>query len=69
MIDADRAVAEVAFKVGADVPLPTGVLATIQYRNLVGQRYIALIEGDGPSGGRWRRTRSSRSRRPSRRWT
>jgi virulence factor Mce-like protein len=43
--------AEVEFEVDADVPLPTSVQATIRYRNLVGQRYIALTEGDG-SGGR-----------------
>jgi virulence factor Mce-like protein len=47
----DRPVAEVAFEVDADVPVPTGVLATIRYRNLVGQRYIALTEGDGGLGG------------------
>ena len=43
----DRPVAEVALEVDADVPLPSGVQATIRYRNLVGQRYIALAEGDG----------------------
>jgi phospholipid/cholesterol/gamma-HCH transport system substrate-binding protein len=40
-------VAEVAFSVQDDVPLATGVLAKIRYRNLVGQRYIALQEGPG----------------------
>jgi phospholipid/cholesterol/gamma-HCH transport system substrate-binding protein len=44
-------VAEVGLQVASDVPVPTGVQATIRYRNLVGQRYIALTEGDG-SGGR-----------------
>ena len=34
----------------ADVPLPAAVEATIRYRNLVGQRYIALTEGEGSSG-------------------
>ena len=43
----DRPVAEVALEVDADVPLPSGVQATIRYRNLVGQRYIALAEGAG----------------------
>ena len=43
----DRPVAEVALEVDADVPLPAGVQATIRYRNLVGQRYIALTEGAG----------------------
>jgi phospholipid/cholesterol/gamma-HCH transport system substrate-binding protein len=32
-----------------DVPLATSVRATIRYRNLVGQRYLALTEG--PGGG------------------
>ncbi|SEO67046.1 MCE family protein [Trujillonella endophytica] len=43
-------VAEVELEVDSDVPLPTGVEATIRYRNLVGQRYIALTEGEGSSG-------------------
>ncbi len=30
--------------------LPVGSTATIRYRNLVGQRYIALEQGDGPQG-------------------
>jgi phospholipid/cholesterol/gamma-HCH transport system substrate-binding protein len=47
----DRPVAEVDLEVSADVPLPKAVEATIRYRNLVGQRYIALTEGEG-SGGR-----------------
>jgi virulence factor Mce-like protein len=46
----EEPVAEVEFQVDADVPLPTGVQATIRYRNLVGQRYIALTEGDGSAG-------------------
>ena len=46
----DRPVAEVELEVDADVPLPSGVQATIRYRNLVGQRYIALTEGDGAGG-------------------
>jgi phospholipid/cholesterol/gamma-HCH transport system substrate-binding protein len=44
-------VAQVGLQVASDVRLPAGVEATIRYRNLVGQRYIALTEGDG-SGGR-----------------
>jgi phospholipid/cholesterol/gamma-HCH transport system substrate-binding protein len=43
--------AEVGLEVSSDVRLPTAVQATIRYRNLVGQRYVALTEGDG-SGGR-----------------
>jgi phospholipid/cholesterol/gamma-HCH transport system substrate-binding protein len=45
----DDTVAEVSFTVREDVPLDTGVLARIRYRNLVGQRYMALSEG--PGGG------------------
>jgi phospholipid/cholesterol/gamma-HCH transport system substrate-binding protein len=45
----DNTVAEVRFTVAADIPLATSVLATIRYRNLVGQRYVALAEG--PGGG------------------
>jgi virulence factor Mce-like protein len=48
--ETDRPVAEVELEVGADVPLPAAVEATIRYRNLVGQRYIALTEGEGSSG-------------------
>jgi virulence factor Mce-like protein len=47
----DRPTAEVELEVSADIPLPAAVRATIKYRNLVGQRYISLTEGEG-SGGR-----------------
>lgn len=43
----DNTVAEVAFSVSADVPIATTVRAKIRYRNLVGQRYLALSEGPG----------------------
>jgi phospholipid/cholesterol/gamma-HCH transport system substrate-binding protein len=46
----DRPVAEVELEVSADVPLPSAVEATIKYRNLVGQRYISLTEGEGSGG-------------------
>jgi virulence factor Mce-like protein len=46
----DHPVAEVDLEVSADVPLPSAVQATIRYRNLVGQRYIALTEGEGSGG-------------------
>jgi virulence factor Mce-like protein len=40
----------VELEVSSDVPLPAGVEATIRYRNLVGQRYIALTDSDGSAG-------------------
>jgi phospholipid/cholesterol/gamma-HCH transport system substrate-binding protein len=53
----DRSLAEVDFTVGANRPLLTSTGAVVRYRNLVGQRYIALTEGTGdgtrlPPGGR-----------------
>ncbi|MEH1126138.1 MCE family protein [Micromonospora sp. CPCC 206061] len=46
----DNSVAEVTFTVDDDVPVAASVLAKIRYRNLVGQRYIALSEGPGDGG-------------------
>ena len=46
----ERPTAEVELEVSADVPIPAAVQATIKYRNLVGQRYIALTEGEGSAG-------------------
>lgn len=43
----DRTLAEVTFTVTADRPLLTSTGAVVRYRNLVGQRYIALTEGAG----------------------
>lgn len=48
-IDLAGDVAEVSFTVDEQVPLAVSVRAKIRYRNLVGQRYIALTEG--PGGG------------------
>ncbi|MBB3678051.1 MCE family protein [Modestobacter versicolor] len=48
--DGSATVAEVGLEVSSDVRLPAGVQATIRYRNLVGQRYVALTEGDGSAG-------------------
>lgn len=45
VVDGDTA--EVRFTVQDDIPLAASVLAKIRYRNLVGQRYIALAEGPG----------------------
>ncbi|NUO56382.1 MAG: MCE family protein [Hamadaea sp.] len=46
--DGGKPTAEVSFT-AEDVPLATTVLAKIRYRNLIGQRYLALTEG--PGGG------------------
>jgi phospholipid/cholesterol/gamma-HCH transport system substrate-binding protein len=43
-------VAEVRFTVDDQVPLPRSVRAKIRYRNLVGQRYLALAEGPSDAG-------------------
>jgi phospholipid/cholesterol/gamma-HCH transport system substrate-binding protein len=42
--------AELGFTVDPAVPLPAGVHATIRYRNLVGQRYVALTDEPGGAG-------------------
>src|SRR3954468_669822 len=47
LVDGDKAL--VSFTVDKKVPLTTTTLAVIRYRNLIGQRYLALV--DGPSGG------------------
>lgn len=41
------AIAEVTFQLERDIPITTSVRARIRYRNLLGQRYIALSEGTG----------------------
>jgi phospholipid/cholesterol/gamma-HCH transport system substrate-binding protein len=46
----DRRFAEVEFSVAQDQPLPASVGASILYRNLIGQRYLALEQGAGPAG-------------------
>ncbi len=43
----ENSAAEVSFTVRDDVPLAASVRAKIRYRNLVGQRYVALTEGPG----------------------
>ncbi|MFD1148132.1 MCE family protein [Saccharothrix hoggarensis] len=43
----DRRLAEVEFSLEGERTLPASVTATIKYRNLVGQRYIALEHGVG----------------------
>ena len=44
-----RTVARVTFNVDSDRRLPQSTRALIRYRNLVGQRYVALSEGAGNS--------------------
>ena len=43
----DRKQAEVTFSVSANRKLPRNVTAQIKFRNLVGQRYVALTQGSG----------------------
>ena len=43
----NRRYARVRFSVETDHPLPSSVIATIKYRNLVGERYLALDQGAG----------------------
>ena len=45
-----NAQAELTFTVDKQVPLPASVHATIRYRNLIGQRYLALTEEPGTGG-------------------
>jgi virulence factor Mce-like protein len=45
-----KPVAVVGMQVASNVPLPHNVQATIRYRNLVGQRYVALTEAPGSGG-------------------
>ncbi|WP_219412790.1 MCE family protein [Pseudonocardia nigra] len=46
----DRRVAEVSFTVAADQPVPASAGASILYKNLIGQRYLQLTQGPGPTG-------------------
>jgi phospholipid/cholesterol/gamma-HCH transport system substrate-binding protein len=46
----DKRQAEVEFEVDSGRTLPAGVTAQIKFRNLVGQRYVSLGEGDDSSG-------------------
>ncbi|MEU9924941.1 MCE family protein [Streptomyces griseoluteus] len=50
----DRILAEVTFTVSTDRPLLAATHAVVRYRNLVGQRYIALTEGAGDATARLR---------------
>jgi phospholipid/cholesterol/gamma-HCH transport system substrate-binding protein len=46
----DRRIAEVAFSVAQDQRLPASVSAAILYKNLIGQRFLSLAQGTGPTG-------------------
>ena len=48
-IDKDRTSALVEFSVDRSTVLTGGTLATIKYRNLIGERYLALSQGAGPA--------------------
>jgi phospholipid/cholesterol/gamma-HCH transport system substrate-binding protein len=48
-----RTGAEVTMSLSTDVPLASTVTASIRYRNLVGQRYVALDQGDGSPDQQW----------------
>ncbi len=50
-VDSD-ATAEVTFTVDADVTLTQSTLASLRYRNMIGQRYLALSEGAEGSSAR-----------------
>ena len=46
----DRRMAEVDFSLDAGQALPTSVTAAIRYKNLIGQRFLALGQGAGAPG-------------------
>jgi phospholipid/cholesterol/gamma-HCH transport system substrate-binding protein len=46
----DRRVAEVEFTVARGQALPASVTAAINYKNLIGQRFLALAQGEGGPG-------------------
>lgn len=46
----DRRIAQVSFTVDEGVRLPASVTASVLYKNLIGQRYLALDRGPGPPG-------------------
>ncbi|WP_300017040.1 MlaD family protein [Pseudonocardia sp.] len=46
----DRRIAEVSFSVAEGQRLPASVTAGILYKNLIGQRFLSLEQGEGPAG-------------------
>ena len=65
----DRTRALVTFKVDSDTIADRATHADIRYRNLVGQRYIALTDGVGGTERAAPRDATSRSTGPRRRST
>lgn len=47
----DRRQAEIEFEVERGRKLPDNVTAALKFRNLIGQRYLALERGEGPAEG------------------
>src|SRR5690625_8045912 len=60
-----RSKARVTFDVKSDVPLTKNTDVTIKYRNLIGQRYLALTQGSGGAADRLER---SEERRVGKEW-
>lgn len=54
----DRRYALVKFEIDSTVKLAASVTAAIQFRNLVGQRYVALDQGAGSPDDPWPSTRT-----------
>jgi phospholipid/cholesterol/gamma-HCH transport system substrate-binding protein len=48
-IDVDGAQASVEMEIERDHPLPADSSAAVRWRNLIGQRYVYLFPGDGPT--------------------
>lgn len=48
-LDKDRVSADVDFRVARTSVLTRGTIATVKYRNLVGERYLALSQAAGPA--------------------
>jgi phospholipid/cholesterol/gamma-HCH transport system substrate-binding protein len=46
----DRRLAKVEFSVAATQPVPASATAAILYKNLIGQRFLSLGQGAGPTG-------------------
>jgi phospholipid/cholesterol/gamma-HCH transport system substrate-binding protein len=46
----DRRIAQVGFSIDSQLRVPVSVTASVLYRNLFGQRYLALARGPGPVG-------------------